>query len=502
MAPSREDLPFSQEDVDAVVRHVLNSDNPQLALARLTDRLGPATPAFSAPRITLPPAPATPLLLTVRLDLVGARPPIWRRLEIRGDLTLEQVHTAIQAAMGWADCHLHHFSGPGKYAWERPYFLTDWDVEEGEEGLHEREARLDQVLRRPKDQLFYVYDFGDGWEHRLKVERVRDATDDDPSVWCLTARLEAPPEDFGGIHQWNEDGADVADDVDLDEVNEALTYGFAAPGLADRAPWAAPPPPLEAPTGVRPEIDDLLRRCPPEEGAELVDLCERAAQLSPADDTSIHEVLLPWRVLLETAGDDGIPLTKAGWMLPAACETLWHEGGLAWSYGKGNREQHTPELAMLRDEGTRLRLIRKHKDRLVLTPTGRRCRGDDAALAEIVVQGVLAGADSPDRDQRLLHALFIAGGWTTDERPAQFAMGRRIDWIVRVLAPTAGAGRARSDGMHLAGTAYALLTLLTAHLQEPTRAREVPSAPGARELMRRVVTLDGWRPPSSPTVLT
>ncbi|WP_263869924.1 plasmid pRiA4b ORF-3 family protein [Rhodococcus rhodochrous] len=45
----------------------------------------------------------------VRLDLIGARPPVWRRFELPGDLTLDRLHTVLQAAMGRLDCHLHRF---------------------------------------------------------------------------------------------------------------------------------------------------------------------------------------------------------------------------------------------------------------------------------------------------------------------------------------------------------------------------------------------------------
>ncbi|MDJ0420896.1 plasmid pRiA4b ORF-3 family protein, partial [Rhodococcus opacus] len=45
----------------------------------------------------------------VRLDLVGAKPPVWRRLELPGDLTLDRLHVVIQAVMGWLDGHLHRF---------------------------------------------------------------------------------------------------------------------------------------------------------------------------------------------------------------------------------------------------------------------------------------------------------------------------------------------------------------------------------------------------------
>jgi len=58
----------------------------------------------------------------VRLDLHGAKPPVWRRLELPGDLTLPRLHDVIQAAMGWTDSHLHRFRTGSNI--RSPYFVT------------------------------------------------------------------------------------------------------------------------------------------------------------------------------------------------------------------------------------------------------------------------------------------------------------------------------------------------------------------------------------------
>ncbi|MFZ0157891.1 MAG: plasmid pRiA4b ORF-3 family protein, partial [Kineosporiaceae bacterium] len=149
--------------------------------------------------LTVPPPPEEVSTYRIRLDLDDARPPIWRRLELAGDLTLDQVHDVLQAAMGWYDGHLHAFRLNPR---DRRHFLTDYDLEEGEEGLAEAGVRLDQVLRSVGDRLVYEYDFGDGWEHTLKVEQIRPRGDDLPAR-CLGGRRAGPPEDIGGIHWYN-----------------------------------------------------------------------------------------------------------------------------------------------------------------------------------------------------------------------------------------------------------------------------------------------------------
>jgi hypothetical protein len=46
--------------------------------------------------------------------LLGISPMIWRRLLVRGDSTIADLHSIRQIAMGWTDTHLHQFRIQGK----------------------------------------------------------------------------------------------------------------------------------------------------------------------------------------------------------------------------------------------------------------------------------------------------------------------------------------------------------------------------------------------------
>jgi len=48
-------------------------------------------------------------VLQVKVSLRGMRPPIWRRLEVPGRVTLAGLHTVLQTAFGWTDSLLHGF---------------------------------------------------------------------------------------------------------------------------------------------------------------------------------------------------------------------------------------------------------------------------------------------------------------------------------------------------------------------------------------------------------
>ena len=45
-------------------------------------------------------------IATLRIDLLDSDPPIWREIEVPVAMTLRQLHTVVQAAMGWEDAHL------------------------------------------------------------------------------------------------------------------------------------------------------------------------------------------------------------------------------------------------------------------------------------------------------------------------------------------------------------------------------------------------------------
>jgi len=174
----------------------------------------------------------------MRLDLRGTKPPVWRGLELAGDLTLSQVHEVIQAAMGWTDSHLHRFRTGRDH--QSTYFVTTLDIEEGEDGVREDATRLDQLVATEGDRLWYQYDFGDDWDHVLTVEKVLD----DPAAPARSTGGQGacPPEDCGGIGNfeqlatWARSGYDEAllPEVfdDADEAHDWLPQGW-QPGQLD-----------------------------------------------------------------------------------------------------------------------------------------------------------------------------------------------------------------------------------------------------------------------------
>jgi Plasmid pRiA4b ORF-3-like protein/Domain of unknown function (DUF1841) len=130
----------------------------------------------------------------VKISLLGARPPIWRRLRLPATTTLGQLHDVIQTAFGWMDSHLHSFEAEGRN-YSRPDFGLD---EFGDPFADEAQARLGDVVPAVGGRLRYTYDFGDGWEHDLVVEEILPP-DSVPHAVCVAGRRAGPPEDCGGV---------------------------------------------------------------------------------------------------------------------------------------------------------------------------------------------------------------------------------------------------------------------------------------------------------------
>ena len=154
---------------------------------------------------TKPPSlrrPRRPEVVTlrIRVDLARTRPPVWRRVEVASDLLLDEVHEILQAAFGWTDSHLHRFGcGPEYYSRETEYYLCPFSVDEGDEGLPEEQVRLDEVLVNVGDKMFYAYDFGDDWQHVLRLEAVLPRDESAPRAICTGGRRPGPAEDCGGV---------------------------------------------------------------------------------------------------------------------------------------------------------------------------------------------------------------------------------------------------------------------------------------------------------------
>jgi hypothetical protein len=131
-------------------------------------------------------------IVRLKVTLDDVEPKVLRRIEAPVDIKLDQLHLTLQAALGWTNSHLYEIR-----AKDVRFGLPNPDWPGGP--LNARKARLIDVLEDAGTKtLRYLYDFGDGWEHTIKIERL---TDPEPNVAyprLIEAVGRCPPEDVGG----------------------------------------------------------------------------------------------------------------------------------------------------------------------------------------------------------------------------------------------------------------------------------------------------------------
>lgn len=156
----------------------------------------------------------------IKVQLCGVtKPPVWRRLQVPADLSLDQLHEVIQVAMGWHNCHMHVFSD----GWN-DYGLPDRELGHQDE----REVRLFQVLTGVGDKIGYTYDFGDGWQHDITLEKVLPAGDGVTSAVCTAGKGACPPEDCGGVWGYERLKATLADPANEEHDDMLEWLGLAS----------------------------------------------------------------------------------------------------------------------------------------------------------------------------------------------------------------------------------------------------------------------------------
>jgi hypothetical protein len=134
----------------------------------------------------------------LKVTLDDVEPKVVRRIEVPIDIKLDRLHLTLQAALGWTNSHLYEIR-----ARDVRWGFPDPDWPDGP--LDARKARLVDALGDVGTKtLRYLYDFGDGWEHTIKIERVMDPEPDVAFPRLIEAVGRCPPEDVGGPWGYDE----------------------------------------------------------------------------------------------------------------------------------------------------------------------------------------------------------------------------------------------------------------------------------------------------------
>ena len=128
----------------------------------------------------------------LKVSLVGSTPLVWRRVQVVADTKLSKLHKILQAVMGWGNYHLYEFI-INKVSYGEPHP----DYEKNMEAASK--TTVAHVASAPGANLTYIYDFGDGWQHIILVEKILQAEPEVKYPLCIDGAMACPPEDCGGI---------------------------------------------------------------------------------------------------------------------------------------------------------------------------------------------------------------------------------------------------------------------------------------------------------------
>jgi Plasmid pRiA4b ORF-3-like protein len=129
----------------------------------------------------------------LKIQLVGAKPDVWRRFHLTGDYSLADLHSIIQELLGWDNAHTHEFR-VGKDRFQNPKHVAEAHPDIFDEAL------MIGLLKLHVGQTFeYAYGSEDPWKFAIQVEKVWPVASVDDWEFEHDGGGAAPPEDCGGL---------------------------------------------------------------------------------------------------------------------------------------------------------------------------------------------------------------------------------------------------------------------------------------------------------------
>lgn len=395
---------------------------------RATDFLGRETRVRKAGVSKRKPPLAGRKLFTLRIELKRSKPVIWRRIVVHSDITLDLLHLVIQGAFDWMNYHLYRFAIGHPFDRHSDIFLGEWELNEGEaEGEPADEVRLDECVQNPGDTLQYVYDFGDDWGLKIRLEQVLEMPEGAPIAACVDGRRAAPPEDSGSIRTERELARVVENPAwfDPQHANDSIIVHLMSQGVKIDGSFLVAEHP--AFTDIVDQFRDPLMRADFMFGLEELDhpptygFGDDGEPVMPYPEIDVASIDLEQEFsavlwFLRRVGD-GIKLTQAGYLPPQVVREfapiLYPERELQYMRGG---ESHQHQLRVFREYLQKLGLTRKSKGMLLLTQAGKKAVGNPRALWDHIADRLattiqpVPGQRNFDRDATALTLVEVALG--------------------------------------------------------------------------------------------
>jgi hypothetical protein len=145
------------------------------------------------------------------------RKSIWRKIAMKGNQTLDDLHGMIFDAFDRDDEHLYSFFFPlakGKMNLRKIYnesveYTSPNTLEHGEDDGQKdaSKATISKLKLKKKQVFYYLFDFGDEWWHEISVEEIDAEAEKGNYPRIVEQKGKSPPQ-----YQYEDDDEDYDDD--------------------------------------------------------------------------------------------------------------------------------------------------------------------------------------------------------------------------------------------------------------------------------------------------
>lgn len=128
----------------------------------------------------------------IKIKLKGTDPVVWRELEVTSNMSLNNLAWALCLSMGWECYHFYLYQiGDRQYGDAERDDMCGWSCD--------RKIKVRDLVKQEVKTFEFIYDFGDGWQHEVKIIKEVQAFANKQYPVCTDGKNACPPEDCGGI---------------------------------------------------------------------------------------------------------------------------------------------------------------------------------------------------------------------------------------------------------------------------------------------------------------
>jgi hypothetical protein len=147
------------------------------------------------------PGSKASVVYTFKVSLKGDAS-TWRRIEVRSDQTLDDLHEAIFRAFDREEEHLYSFffAPPGARGAARHRDAVEYthrsaaDACDGVGGYDAADATIASLALRRGRKFEYLFDYGDSWWHTITVEQVNGPVQPGRYPRIIETHGQSPPQ--------------------------------------------------------------------------------------------------------------------------------------------------------------------------------------------------------------------------------------------------------------------------------------------------------------------